>query len=501
MKLAVATLALGLLTGAAAAQDPGPAERNVSAALERIEATEPQINAIIALEPNALAQARSLDRQRRTRGQLFGEPVLIKDNIDSAGSLPTTAGSLALADNVTNRDAPLVAGLRTAGAVILGKTNLSEWANFRSEDSISGWSGVGGQTRNPHALNRSACGSSSGSAAAVAAGMVDIAIGTETNGSITCPAAMNGVVGFKPSVGLVSRTHVVPISVTQDTAGPIAKTVRDAARVMNAIAGTDPADAATAEADARRVDYVAALEGDALKDVRLGVMRFATGFQTDEAFARALAVLEAKGAILVDIAEFGAEPLEGDQGYTVLLTEFKDGVNHYLASTPEAVTTRSLTDLIAYNAASERELSVFDQSIFEKAEATSIDDPEYVAARDAVVAWSGKDGIDRLLAEHDVVALVGPTTAPAFLIDVVFGDSWHGGGAGYLAARAGYPHITVPMGDVHGLPVGLSFMGTKWDDARILALGHAYEQAANIKIEPAFLPSLEDGNPALRRQP
>ncbi len=275
-------------TAAAGAQEVGSAEANVAASLKRIEAVEPLVNAVIALEPDAIAAARSLDLQRKARGPLFGEPILIKDNIETAGPLPTTAGSLALADNVTGRDAPLVAGLRAAGAVILGKTNLSEWANFRSEESISGWSAVGGQTRNPFALNRSPCGSSSGSAAAVAAGMVDIAIGTETNGSITCPAAMNGLVGFKPTVGLVSRRHIVPISATQDTAGPITRTVRDAALVMNAIAGTDPADPATAEADERRTDYVAALDGNALRGVRLGVMRFATGFKTDDAFERAL---------------------------------------------------------------------------------------------------------------------------------------------------------------------------------------------------------------------
>src|SRR5687767_6767806 len=259
------------------ALDADSAAARTRTALERIAELNPRLNAVIAVDPTALDQARTLDRIRRARGPLFGMPILIKDNIETIGPLPTTAGSLALVDNVTNRDAPLVARLRAAGAVIVGKANLSEWANIRSSDSISGWSAVGGQVRNPHALDRNPCGSSSGSAVAVASGMVPAAIGTETDGSITCPASANGIVGFKPTVGLVSRTHVVPISHSQDTPGPMTLTVRDAALVMNAIVGTDPADAATAEADARRVDYTARLSPDALRGVRLGVLRFSSG--------------------------------------------------------------------------------------------------------------------------------------------------------------------------------------------------------------------------------
>jgi len=361
------------------------AEAQTAAAIARIETLNPQLNAVIAIDPEALAHARAMDRSRLARGPLFGLPILLKDNIEARGQLPTTAGSLALKDNVTGRDAPLVARLRAAGAVILGKTNLSEWANIRSSSSISGWSAIGGQTRNPHALDRNACGSSSGSGAAVAAGMVAAAIGTETDGSITCPASINGIVGLKPTVGLVSRTHVVPISHSQDTAGPMATDVRTAARVLAAIAGSDPADAATKEADARVADYVAALDAGALAGKRIGVLRFATGWsvQVDAVFERALGILKARGATLVDIKEFEDRSRIGREEFTVLLTELKAGLNAYLATTPPAVKTRTLADVIAFNKANaDAELALFGQETFEKAEATKgLDDPDYKAAR------------------------------------------------------------------------------------------------------------------------
>ncbi|HEX8379336.1 MAG TPA: amidase family protein, partial [Allosphingosinicella sp.] len=329
-------LALALLATAAPAQrapefsSSETATANTKAALKRIKALNPRINAVIAVDPTAIDQARSLDRNRRARGPLFGMPILIKDNIETLGPLPTTAGSLALAANVTNRDAPLVARLRQAGAVIVGKTNLSEWANIRDNDSISGWSAIGGQTRNPHALNRNACGSSTGSGAAVAAGMVPAAIGTETDGSITCPASVNGIVGFKPTVGLVSRTHVIPISHSQDTPGPMTRTVRDAALVLSAIAGSDPADPQTGEADARRADYAAGLSADSLRGKRIGVMRFASGFGTNEAFEEALRTLKARGAVLVEIEKFERKPEMGQGEFKVLLTELKADLNAYL---------------------------------------------------------------------------------------------------------------------------------------------------------------------------
>lgn len=491
-------LALTLLTGSSlAAPQPAAtapsAEAQTRAAIERIEALNPRLNAVIAVDPAALDQARALDRIRRARGPLFGMPILLKDNIEALGDLPTTAGSLALIDNVTGRDAPLVARLRGAGAVIVGKANLSEWANIRSSDSISGWSAVGGQTRNPHALDRNTCGSSSGSAAAVAAGMVPAAIGTETDGSITCPAAVNGIVGFKPTVGLVSRTHIVPISVSQDTAGPMTRNVRDAALLLEAMAGSDPADPATAEADTRREPYAARLSATSLRGTRIGVMRFADGFGTDAAFEQALGVLRAQGAVLVEIQEGPSRASYGRDEFTVLLTEFKAGLNAYLATTPATVRTRTLADVIAFNRANQRELALFNQDIFEQAEATTgLDTEAYRNARANSLRATGAEGIDKLLREHNVVALVGPTMPAAWLIDAVHGDQYPGGGAGSLAAVAGYPHLTVPMGAVRGLPVGLSFIGPKWSDGLILSLGYAYEQAANARLEPRLLPSVEE---------
>ncbi|WP_243444760.1 amidase [Sphingosinicella humi] len=470
------------------------AETQTRAALARIERLDEGLNAVIAIDPTAIEQAQALDRSSTARGLLFGMPILLKDNIEARGPLPTTAGSLALKGNVTNRDAPLVASLRAAGAVIVGKANLSEWANFRSSDSISGWSAVGGQTRNPHALDRNPCGSSSGGAAAVAAGMVPAAIGTETDGSITCPAAVNGIVGFKPTLGLVSRTHIVPLSHSQDTAGPMTRSVSGAARVLAAMAGTDPADPGTAEADQHRSDYVAALSTTALEGKRIGVMRFADGFGTEAPFEEALAALRREGAILVDIDNYEMPAEMGDAEFTVLLTEFKADLNAYLATLPSDVETRSLADLIAFNKAhGERELALFGQDTFIEAEATKgLGDPDYVKARETSFRLAGPEGIDRLLSDYNVVALVGPTLSPAWLIDSVNGDQVPGGGAGSLAAIAGYPHLTVPMGEVKGLPVGLSFIGPKWSDALILSLGYDYEQATRKRVEPRFLESIEE---------
>jgi len=481
---------LAALTQAQGPAIAGPIEVRVREAIGRIEAIDPRINSVIAIGPTVLDQARNADLGELT-GPLAGKPILIKDNIEVAGPLPTTAGSMALADNLTNRDAPIVARLRAAGMIILGKANLSEWANIRSNDSISGWSAVGGQTRNPYALDRNPCGSSSGSGAAVAAGLVDYAIGTETNGSISCPASVNGIVGMKPSVGLVSRTHIIPISVTQDTAGPMTRTVRQAAELLTAIAGTDPADPSSAQADQRKVDYAAALDRQALKGKRLGLMRFASGFGTNPALDQALVVLRAYGAEIIEIKELGGVKA-GPKQLEVLLPEFKAGLNAYLATTPPSVKTRTLADIIAFNKTTPRELALFGQDLFEKAEATKgLDDPAYKKARDEGIAYAGKNGIDRLLKTHKLDALIGPTVAAAWPIDAVHGDQVPGGGGGYLAAIAGYPHLTVPMGQVKGLPVGLSFIGPKWSDALILSLGYAYEQARGGLPGPRFLPSIE----------
>jgi amidase len=478
------------LAGSAGARTS--AEYETVGAIARARAVDGSLHSIIAIDPTAIDQARAIDA-RGMSGPLAGKPVLIKDNIEAAGPLPTTAGSLALLHNVTNRDAPLVARLRGAGAVILGKANLSEWANFRSNNSISGWSAVGGQTRNPFALDRNSCGSSSGSGAAVAAGIVDLAIGTETDGSITCPASINGIVGMKPTVGLVSRTHIVPISASQDTAGPMTRTVRQAAELLTVIAGSDRADPATREADRRKTDYAAALDADALRGKRIGVMRFAAGFGTDPLFSAALDVLKARGATLVEIKKFDDKAIGGNE-FTVLLTEFKAGLDAYLATTPAAVRTRTLADVIAFNKANAAsEMALFGQETFERAQKTKgLADPAYLKARRVSLAAAGLNGIDKMMRDHRLDALVGPTMPAAWKIDAVHGDQISGGGAGSLAAVAGYPHLTVPMGQVKGLPVGLSFIGGKWDDAKILSLGFAYEQARGLLPGPSFWRSIED---------
>ncbi len=486
----VGLIVAGLAASAAVAQ--GAAEHATIGAINRARAIDSKLHSIIAIDPTAIDQARRIDTTG-LRGPLAGRPVLIKDNIEAAGPLPTTAGSLALKDNVTGRDAPLVARLRQAGAIILGKANLSEWANIRSNSSISGWSAVGGQARNPYALDRNTCGSSAGSGAAVAAGIVEYAIGTETDGSITCPAAVNGIVGLKPTVGLVSRTHIVPISVSQDTAGPMTRTVRQAAELLTAIAGRDPADKATREAGERREDYTAALDAGALKGARIGVMRFASGFGTDAVFEGALAVLKAKGATLVEIKKFDDKEI-GDNEFAVLMTEFKAGLNAYLATTPRTVRTRTLADVIAFNKSNAgAELALFGQELFEQAEKTKgLSDPAYLKARRVSFTAAGPNGIDKMLRAHRLDALVGPTMPAAWKIDAVHGDQISGGGAGSLAAVAGYPHLTVPMGQIKGLPVGLSFIGPKWSDALMLRLGYAYEQARGPLPGPKFWRSIEE---------
>lgn len=466
----------------------------------RIARIDPRLHAIIALNPDALSAAAAADRSRRSgrsEGVLGGIPVLLKDNIESADPMATTAGSLALAKNVARRDAPLVARLRAAGAIILGKTNLSEWANIRSSHSISGWSATGGQTRNPYALDRNTCGSSSGSAAAAAASFAAATVGTETDGSVTCPAAVNGLVGLKPTVGLVSRTFVVPISHSQDTPGPMARNVRDAAILLGAMAGSDPADLVTAPADRIDRDFARALKPDALAGVRIGVMRFAAGFDpaTDAIFERSLATLRKAGAILVDIAKF---PVDGDAigklEEIVLMTEFKANLNSYLASTDAArVPSRTLAHVIAFNRANAaRELAPFGQDLFETADLTKgLADPAYVKAAAEAKRLAGVEGIDRLLHDNKVVALVAPTLGPAWLIDPVLKDHYVGGGSGGAAAVAGYPHLTVPMGQVAGLPVGLSFIGPAWSDGRLLGYGYAFEQVTQARRPPLFLPTVK----------
>ena len=453
------------------------------------------LNSVIALNPNARAEAQTADRARaagRSLGPLHGVAILIKDNIETR-ELPTTAGSLALLANDTRRDAPIVARLRAAGAIVLGKANLSEWANIRSTRSSSGWSAVGGLVRNPYVTDRTACGSSSGSAAAVAANFAPAAIGTETDGSIVCPAAQNGIVGFKPTVGLLSRTHIVPISHSQDTPGPMTRTVADAALLLTVMAGTDPADAATAEADRRRVDYSAALNMDALRGRRLGVMRFAAGYNpdVDALFDRAVADLRASGAEVVEITAFEGLGDIGRDELTVLLHELKSDMNAYLATTPRAVRSRTLADLIAFNRANAaQEMPFFGQELFERAEATNgVADAAYRVALENS-RRRARDGMTALIAQHRLDGFVAPTTSPAWTVDLLNGDNGSGSAA-RLPAVAGWPHLTVPMGRVRGLPVGLSLIGPAWSDAQVLAMGYAYEQRTRHRQPPRFLRTIE----------
>ena len=468
------------------------AEAVTQAYLDRIAAVDdagPMLNAVLAINPKALEDARALDAMGASKGPLHGVPILLKDNIDTL-DMPTTAGSLALADNMTGRDSPLVARLRAAGAVILGKTNLSEWANFRSTSSTSGWSGVGGQTRNPHVLDRNPCGSSSGSGSAVAAGLAAGAIGTETDGSVICPSSVSGIVGIKPTVGLVPRTHIVPISSTQDTAGPMALTVADAALLLTVMAGSDPSDPASAEADAKKSDYSKALDANALQGKRIGVARYLAGYHkgTDAAFEKALAELKAAGAELVELKEPAGKDEMGAAEFTILLAEFKAGLNGYLATTPAAVKARTLDDLMKFNAESPAELEYFDQSIFElAAKAPALTDKANLDAKATAARLAGKDGIDKLVAENNVVAIVAPSGGPAWTTDLVTGD--HFLGASYsMAAVAGYPSITVPMGSVRDLPLGLCFFGPKWSEASLIGLAYAYEQRTKARTTPKFLP-------------
>jgi amidase len=439
------------------------------------------------LNPDALELAKKLDEMRaagKIMGALHGVPILLKDNIESMDAMPTTAGALALQNNTTGRDSPLVAGLRAQGAIILGKTNLSQWANFRSEGSMSGWSALGGQVKNPHMLDRNPCGSSSGSGAATAASLAAASVGTETNGSIICPSNANGVVGFKPSVGVVPQLHIIPISASQDTAGPMTKTVMGAALMMNAMATTTP-----------EMDYSAGLNKSALKGVKVGVLNFAAGQSQPilQHFKSALKDLEAAGAILVNINERPSTPDHyAKMSYDILKYEFKHGINNYLASTsPDLVATRTLQQLITFNEArGQVELALFDQSIFEASQAMgSLESEEYIIAVQEVQKATRENGIKQLLQEYDVQVLVAPSGPIVPRIDPINGDVWPSNwpGFGGYAAKAGYPHITVPMGGIHGLSVGLSFIGDSNTDAAILSYAYAYEQHSGRLLAPQYL--------------
>ena len=469
--------------------------------LDRIEALDrsgPGLNSVIEINPDALAIAAQLDAERkanRLRGPLHGISVLIKDNIDTADAMLTTAGSLALMDSRADDDAYVVKQLRRAGAVILGKTNLSEWANFRGRGSTGGWSARGGQTRNPYLLDRSPSGSSSGSAVAVAAGLVSVAIGTETNGSIVSPASVNGIVGIKPTLGLVSRTGIIPLAAGQDTAGPMARNVADAAALLTVLAGHDPADAATDLIKQQApIDYTLHLNPDSLKGARIGILRKSSGFQdgVDALFEVALAALRLQGAVIVDPVEIVTPATLAGDASLIMRYEFKDGITRYLARR-RGPGPKSLAELIAFNESqSTREMPYFGQSYFLQSQAMGpLTDSAYLEASKRARETTGPQGIDASLQKDQLDALIAPTRGPAGLIDRVLGDYSIGGSVGFAPAVAGYPHITVPMGQVHGLPVGLSFVGTRLSEAKLIGYAYAFEQASRARLAPGFKKSLE----------
>ncbi len=466
--------------------------------LDRIKLVDPLLKSVIEINPDALEIARKLDEEReagKVRGPLHGIPVLIKDNIDTFDKMQTTAGSLALEGNIANIDAFIVKKLRDAGAVLLGKTNLSEWANFRSTNSSSGWSGRGGQVRNPFCLDRSPCGSSSGTGAAVSANLCAIGIGTETNGSIVCPSGINGIVGIKPTLGLWSRRGIIPIAHSQDTAGPMARTVKDAAVLLGTIAAFDPTDAEThIERSEILNDYTQFLDANGLAGKRIGIITEMTGFNTkvDELFKQTVEVLKDKGVEIVEGLNFENLRKADELSYQVLLYEFKADLNKYLEEHPDAP-VKSMAEIIEFNKKnSDREMPWFGQEIFEMAQAKGdLSTDEYLKALADSKRFIGKEGIDAVMDKHKLDALIAPTNGPAWTIDWVNGDHYSGGSSS-PAAISGYPSITVPMGFVHELPVGISFFGKAWSEPTLLKIAYAYEQATKHRKAPGFLETLEN---------
>ena len=462
--------------------------------IAQLDQAGPRLNSVIELNPDALDIARQLDAERKVqgpRGPLHGIPVLLKDNIDTHDRMMTTAGSLALLGSIAPQDATVARKLREAGAVVLGKTNLSEWANFRGSRSTSGWSGRGGQTRNPYVLDRNPSGSSSGSAVAVSANLCALAIGTETDGSIVSPASHCGIVGLKPTLGLISRTGIIPIAHSQDTAGPMARTVTDAAIALGILAGADPRDPATRAAPEK--DFTRFLDANGLKGARLGVARkfFGANTRANKVLDAALTVLKEAGAEIIDPADLPASASFGAAEQQVLLYEFKAGLNAYLATLGPKAPRRSIDDIIAFNERNrDRELQFFGQETMIKArDKGPLTEPEYLEAAAKAKRLAGPEGIDLVMDQHRLDAIIAPTSGPAGTIDYLYGDRGEGGSSS-PAAVAGYPSITVPAGHHAGLPVGLSFFGRAWSEGGLIKMAYAFEQRAKARMVPKFLPTL-----------
>ena len=462
--------------------------------IEAIDATGPQLHSVIEVNPDAVAIAVAMDKELKAgknRGPLHGIPVLIKDNIDTADKMQTTAGSLAMAGNIASKDAFVVKKLREARAIIIGKTNLSEWANFRSTQSCSGWSSRGGQTKNPYILDHNPCGSSAGSGAAVSANLCVVAVGTETDGSIVCPASVNGIVGIKPTVGLVSRSGIIPISKTQDTAGPMARTVTDAAILLGAITAIDEDDSVTLESKGKaRKDYTTFLDINALNGKRIGIEKKPQGNNKyiNALLADAINLLKKQGAVIVEIDYLDKINALGQAEFEILQYEFKDGLNNYLATANAKV--KNLKEVIYFNTANEdKAMPYFKQETLESSNAKKgLDDKKYIDALN--VSFEGSKGIlDAVFKENKLDAICGITMGPACSIDVIYGDRWGGYSLTSPAAASGYPHITVPNGMVYDLPVGLSFFGTPYTEGQLIGLGYAYEQASKKRLKPTLKPS------------
>jgi amidase len=471
-----------------------------TARIDEIDKHGPTVNSVIELNPDALSIADALDRERKAkgpRGPLHGVPVLIKDNIDTADKMMTTAGSLALVGAKPPKDSFVAQKLRAAGAVLLGKTNLSEWANIRSSHSTSGWSGRGGLTKNPYALDRNPCGSSSGSGAAASANLCAIAIGTETDGSIVCPASSNGLIGIKPTVGLVSRSGIIPISHSQDGAGPLCRTVRDAAIVLGALVGVDPEDSATAASYGKsHNDYTEFLDPNGLKGARIGVARKYFGFNdaVDALMDQSLDAMKKQGATLVDPADIATFGKFDESELLVFLYELKTDLNAYLARLGPNAPVHTLKEIIEFNERNrEREMPYFGQDLFLKAEAKGpLTEKAYLDALQKNHQLARTEGIDALMDKHQLDAIVAPTGSPAWLTDLVNGDHF-GGGSSNAAAVAGYPNINVTAGYISGLPVGISFFGRPWSEPVLIKLAYSLEQTTKVRQAPRFLPAIGPG--------